>query len=109
MAVTIESLGDGAGWILASFDMSAAGTETLLADPGDGRAYEIKDFVVSLAAAGTFTLTIGSVNLTGVMNLASGTPLYLFQNSPVKLTASEALSIITATGAGKGAFRYRTL
>ena len=87
-----------------SFSQSAAaGPETLVADPVDGRVV-LYSCVTSLSVTGTVTL----VGATGAIDLIAGYPVDLVTNPalPLELAESEALSITTATGAARGYIVY---
>ncbi len=99
----VEVVQDG-GWILASFDQTAAGTDDILADPGDGLGIQIKDFVLAITVTGTVNLKSGTSTITGVLPLLAGTPLYL---NRFDIAPSEKFSVVSATGAVKGQFKYK--
>jgi hypothetical protein len=110
MAITTEDVLRRDGVVQRSFAMSGAGTETLIADPGDGQRVAIINMLASLDVAGTLALLAGSTDIVAPMPLAGGVPFAFRSNvrSPfLEAKSSEAVSIVTATGKASGVVSFR--
>lgn len=104
MATTVTQTARRDGWITVAFDASAAESADLLAACSADTYFEIKDFVVTLSVAGTFSLLANTAALTGAMPLAAGVPLMLPSVHGVEATK---LNYTAATGLAKGSFLYK--
>jgi len=112
MALTSVATVRRDGWTQLSLSQSAAGTDIVVADPGDGNRIVVKELTLSLTVDGTVQLTGGTGGgvLTGIMNVsaASGLGLRGTSRSPaIECAPSEALSLVTVTGSARGFLLYK--